>query len=140
MYYLLVFLGYGSTVRQADPISRDQKERLWTSGVIGHESSEALLYRRFFFYNCKLFELRGRDDHHDLDISQFEIVDDDTGKFIQFVGRTNKTFKGGFKHHNVEHKDIEHYVTTDDSDRNLVCLYTSYIDLVGDKDGQFYKS
>lgn len=93
----------------------------------------------FFFYNCKLFELRGRDDHHDLDISQFEIVDDDTGKFIQFVGRTNKTFKGGFKHHNVEHKDIEHYVTTDDSDRNLVCLYTSYIDLVGDKDGQFYK-
>lgn len=95
---------------------------------------------RFFFYDCKLFELRGRYEHNDLDISQFEIVDDDTGKFIQFVGRTNKAFKGGFKHRNVEHKEIKHYVTTDDSDRNLVCLYTSYIDLVGGKDGQFYKS
>lgn len=36
-------------------------------------------------------------------------------------------------------KTIKHYVTTDDSDRNPVRLYTSYIDLVGDKDGKFYK-
>lgn len=36
------------------------------------------------------------------------------------MGRTNKAFKGGFKHRNVEHKEIKHYVTTDDSDRNLL--------------------
>lgn len=92
-----------------------------------------------FFYNCKLFGLKGRDEHHDLDISQFEIGEDDTAKFMQFVGRANKTFKGGLKHRNFEHKNIKHYVTTDDSDRNLVRSYTSYIDLVGDKDRKFYK-
>ncbi|XP_062572726.1 uncharacterized protein LOC134234683 [Saccostrea cucullata] len=130
--------GYGSTVRQADPISRDQEERLWTSDVVGHESSETLLYG-VFFYNCKLFGLRGRDEHHELDISQFEVGEDDIGKFIQFVERANKTFKGGLKHRNVDHKNIKHYVTTEDSDRNLVHLYTSYIGLIGDKDGKFYK-
>lgn len=100
MYYLLVFLGFGSTVHQTDPISRDREERLWIFGVIGHESTEA------FFYKCKLFGLRGRDEHHDLDISQFEIGEDATGKFIQFVGRANKTFKCGLKHRNVEHKKV----------------------------------
>lgn len=45
----------------------------------------------------------------------------------------------GLKHRNVERKYVKHYVTTDDSDRNLILLYTSYIDLVGDKDGKFYK-
>lgn len=49
---LLTSKGYGSTVRQADPISRNQKERLWTSGVIGHESSEALLYFFSTTANC----------------------------------------------------------------------------------------
>jgi hypothetical protein len=105
---VLVFVGYGSTVRQADPISRDHEERLWTSGVIGHESSEALLHGGFFFYNCKLLGLRGRDEHHDLDISKFEVGEDDNGKLIQFVGRANKTFKGGSKHRNVDHKNIKH--------------------------------
>lgn len=59
----------------------------------------------FFFYKCILFGLRGRDEHHDLETcnSQFETGIDDTGKFIQFVGRANKTLKGGLKHHNVEH-------------------------------------
>lgn len=61
---------------------------------------------RSFFYKCKLFGLRGRDEHHDLDISQFEIGEDATGKFIQFVGRANKTFKCGLKHRNVEHKKV----------------------------------
>lgn len=36
-------------------------------------------------------------------------------------------------------KFLKHYVTTDDSDRPIVCLHTSCIDLVGDKDGKFYK-
>lgn len=93
----------------------------------------------FFFYNCKLFWLKSRGEHHDLDIFQFEIGEDDTGKFIQFVGHAHKTFKGGLKHRNVEHKNIKHYVTTDDSDRNPVRLYTSYIDLVGDKNWKSYK-
>jgi hypothetical protein len=32
------------------------------------------------------------DEHHDVDILQFEVGEDDTGKFIQFVGRANQTF------------------------------------------------
>lgn len=48
-----------------------------------------------FFYKCKLFGFRGRDEHHDLDISQFEIGEDATGKFIQFVGRANNPLNVG---------------------------------------------
>lgn len=88
-------------VRQTQSVATRKKD-------FGHPVSlviNPLLYGGFFFYNCILFGLRGRDEHHDLETynSQFEIGEDDTGKFIQFVGRGNKSFKGGLKHRNVEH-------------------------------------
>lgn len=59
-----------------------------------------------FFYKCKLFGLRGRDEYYDFDIFQFEIGEDVIGKFIQFVGCVNKIFKCGLKYCNVEYKKV----------------------------------
>ncbi|KAL5005064.1 hypothetical protein ScPMuIL_018520 [Solemya velum] len=140
---LLTSKGYGSTLRQAEPISKEQEAQLWNCGVIGYDTAESLLHG-VFFYNCKLFGLRGRDEHHALDVSQFVIGNDDSGSFIQFIGRSNKTFKGGLKHRSVEHKNIKHYTSdSTENDRSVLRLYTMYIGLPqpaeGETERKFYK-
>lgn len=99
--------GYGCDTKQADPISEEQENSLWQSGTFNLETSSGIL-NAVFFYNCKLFGLRGRDEHYNLETSQFSIGEDDCGKFIHFVGRDNKTFKGGLAHRDVEVKNIKH--------------------------------
>jgi hypothetical protein len=50
-----------------------------------------------FFYNCKLFGLRAFDEHRSRECEQFEIGSDNHRKYVHFIGRSNKTFKGGIK-------------------------------------------
>ena len=71
--------------------------------------------------------MRGRDEHYDLDTSQFVIGEDNTGHYVQFIDRANKTFKGGLKHMDVEPKKIEHY-SKGDEPRSIVKLYQKYLD------------
>ncbi|VDI36006.1 Hypothetical predicted protein [Mytilus galloprovincialis] len=63
---------YGINVKKADPISVEQEEILWDKSVFGNHSSESLLHT-FFFYNCKYFGLRGREEHRNLQISQIHL-------------------------------------------------------------------
>ena len=42
------------------------------------------------------FGLRGVDEHRNLSVDQFELGKDQTGSFILFKGRANKTYKGKF--------------------------------------------
>ena len=100
--------GHGTTVKQADPITQEEEEKLWNLGVFGVSDPQALQYT-VFFYACKLFGLRGCDEHRDLKCSQFEIGQDKTGKYIQFIGRANKNYKGGMGQMSLTNKDIKHY-------------------------------
>ena len=44
---------------------------------------------------------------------------DRNGKYIRFIGRYTKTFKGGLTHRSVSNKDIKHYCT----EGNLFIFY-----------------
>ncbi|XP_060594565.1 uncharacterized protein LOC132748913 [Ruditapes philippinarum] len=125
--------GIGANIKQADPVSAEQEELLWCTGKFGYENAESLL-NAVFFYNCKLFGMRGRDEHYNLESDQFIISEDDGGKFIQFIGRDNKTFKGGLKHKKVENKNIKHY-----SSDKIYKVYQDYTSLLGDDVVKFYK-
>ncbi|CAC5371222.1 unnamed protein product [Mytilus coruscus] len=104
----LLSKGLGTKTRKADPISHEDEELFRVNGVFGKSSATTLQYT-VFYYTCKLFGLRGRDEHRNLDCDQFEIDIDSTGKFIRFIGRNNKTFKGGLRHMQLANKDIKHY-------------------------------
>lgn len=67
--------GLGTKVRQADPILPEKEENIWTRGVFGLNSPQAL-QNTVFFYNCKTFALRAFDEHRNLECSQFEIGQD----------------------------------------------------------------
>ena len=85
--------GVGTTVKQAEPLSRETEEILWQKGLLGNSSAKAML-NTVFFYNSKLFGLRGVDEHRNLSVEQFEIGTDQNGSYILFTGRANKTYKG----------------------------------------------
>ncbi|XP_052695753.1 uncharacterized protein LOC128174174 [Crassostrea angulata] len=69
--------------------------------------------------------------------SQFTMGEDEVGLFVQFIGRSNKTVKGGLKHRKIEHKNIKHYFTDEDTDRSLQSLYFTYLGIIVER--KFYK-
>ncbi|XP_069106898.1 uncharacterized protein [Argopecten irradians] len=62
--------GIGVSLKQADPITPEQDNALWESDNLGKASSQAIIHT-LFYYNCKLFGLRGHDDHRNLQTSYF---------------------------------------------------------------------
>lgn len=134
--------GIGIVKRQAEPLSENDEKCLWEKNILGNSTSKSMLYS-VFFYNCKLFGLRGIDEHRNLAINQFELHDenDNDRPLIIFKGRTNKTCKGGLNQRNVSPKVIKHIF----SDIELYNIYKEYICLVlsvsddGDSAGPFYR-
>jgi len=104
----LLASGLGTNVKQAQPLMPEDEENLWESGVFGENSAESLQCT-VFFYACKLFGLRGHDEHHDLKCEQFVVSSDQHGKYIEFTGRGSKTYKGGLKDRELTNKNIRHY-------------------------------
>lgn len=104
----LLKLGYGTKTKQAEPLLPENEAVLWDKGVFGDSSSESL-QSTVFFYACKLFALRGHDEHHDLYCEQFTVGTDDIGKYVQFDGRSSKTYKGGLKNLELANKSIRHH-------------------------------
>ena len=51
--------GLETQPKQAEPINEDEESRLWGSGELGKQSSQALL-NTVYYYNCKMFGLRSK--------------------------------------------------------------------------------
>ena len=80
-------------MKQAEPVNQQTEDILWEKGLLGNSSSKAIL-NTIFFYNSKLFGLRGVAEHRNLSVDQFEIGKDQHGTYLQFNERANKTLKG----------------------------------------------
>jgi hypothetical protein len=96
-------------LKQADPILPEDEEKIWEAQVFGMHSAQSLQYT-VFFYNCKLFGLRAFDEHRSRECEQFEIGSDNHRKYVHFIGRSNKTFKGGIKQMQLQNKDIKNTI------------------------------
>ena len=128
--------GLGTQPKQAEPITEDEESRLWRSGQLGKQSSQALL-NTVYYYNCKMFGLRSQDEHRNLSTDQFEKKVDENGKvFLQFTGRASKTNRGGL-HHMKINKVIRQYENLSDPQHCIVNIYVLYFTLIP-KTGQFY--
>lgn len=107
MKYLLS-RGVGTEIKQAPAVLPQDEEKIWNEGVFGLASAESLQHT-MYFYCCKLFGQRAYDEHRGLERDQFEVGQDITGKYVHFIGRSNKTFKGGLAQKELKTKDIKHY-------------------------------
>ncbi|CAC5398682.1 unnamed protein product [Mytilus coruscus] len=83
----------------------------------------------------KLFGL-SVDEHRNLSVDQFELGKDQTGSYILFKGRANKTYKGGLNQRNLSAKNLKHYL----QNPVLFKIYEQYLNIVRDLNGTvFYR-
>ena len=75
--------------KHANLLTEVDESKLWDTGVVGFHSGEASSYA-VFFYNCKIFGLRGMNEHVNLACEQFEFGEDSTGQFVMLNGRLSK--------------------------------------------------
>lgn len=120
--------------QRADPITDEDEDRLWESGVIGMNSARALSYGAFF-YNCKIFGFRGGDEHRDLHTDQFRLTEENGQKVLTFYGRNSKNVQGGLKQRRVEPKIIRQHEDPT-NDRCVVRLFETYLRHI--PQGDFY--
>ncbi|XP_061187163.1 uncharacterized protein LOC133195333 [Saccostrea echinata] len=121
----LTVSGVGTRPKQAEPISTETETELWEKRLLGDVTGKALL-NTMFFYNCKLFGLRGVDEHRGMEIDLIELGFDKYGHFLKFKGRSNKTFKGGLAQRHVQAKEIVHHF----QNMKLYNMHQKYIEII----------
>jgi hypothetical protein len=109
-------------------ISTEQGKQLWNLGEFGCQSAEALI-NTVFFYNCKLFGLRGCNVHHRLQRNQINTGQDERGPYIEY------SEPGG-----APVRRARQYTTDKESETgwDLHTMYEKYLALIG-SDGCFYR-
>ena len=128
--------GIGLNKRQAQPLSPEMEDTLWECGIFSQNTSRGLL-NVVFWYGSKMFGLRAADEHRSLEIEQFKIARDDSGKYLRFSGRSCKNYQGGLHHRKVEPKDLKIYVKEELCERCAVSCFEKYMNLLPPK-GAFY--
>ena len=82
-----------------------------------------------FLYNCKVFGLRGYDEHRSLSPDQFVFTNEDGYEKVTFYGRTSKNTPGGIKGRKVRLKVVEHYADST-NERCVVTLSKKFLSLI----------
>ncbi len=129
--------GVGTVRKQAEPLSREQEDQLWSAGIFSVSTGWGLVYA-LFWYNCKLFGLRGGDEHRNLTREQFAIENDRNGRFLHFMGRASKNVQGGLRQRKVSGKDLKIYADPTLGDRCVVDLFNHYFAYIP-RTGPFYR-
>ena len=105
-------------------ITKSEEAELWKQGLRGSSTAETLLHT-MYFYNGKLFGLRG-GEHRLLRVSNITVQ----GSHIIFDECMSKTFHGGLKDLTRKLRYIEHFcheLEKADHQPCLLSLYSLYL-------------
>ena len=130
--------GLGVITKSASPITQEDELQLWGTGAISINTSFGLS-NGVFLYNCKLFGLRGQDEHRALTREQYIFtMDPVSGRDkLSFYGRLNKNNQGGIKTRKIKPKVIDQYHDPTNP-RCAVTLFKRYLEIIP-KNGPFYR-
>ncbi|KAK3728970.1 hypothetical protein QZH41_000475 [Actinostola sp. cb2023] len=129
--------GIGTKKKPAEPLTSQEEDILWSSGIIGLSSSQSLSYG-VFFYNCKRFGFRSMNEHVNLMAEQYEIGSDREGEFINYTGRqVCKYMQDGVQRRKLEVKVTKHYAQPGNP-HCVVNLFKVYMQCIPTA-GRFYR-
>ena len=114
--------------RKAEIITSSIEDEMWTKGVLGDHSPQALL-DTLVFYIGMYFAFRGGEDHRRLrhHPSQLTLVEScSQPSCIRYTEDVSKTNQGGLKHKKLEKKEVVHYANPANPKRCLIRLYKLY--------------
>jgi len=90
--------GLGKKPRKTEPLTADEENRLWVAGQLGASDPTALL-NTVWFFNTKLFGLRGSGENRKLQWGDITIKDDEDGnEYLEYNERQTKTRDGNTPH------------------------------------------
>ena len=121
-------LGLGTKKRQAEPLTEAEENLLWSSGILGDHSPQALV-DTIFFMNGIYFALRSGQEHRKLrsDPPQIELVEHPGERaYLQYREDISKNNPGGLKGRKLKPKVVIHHENTDDPSRCFVRLFKLY--------------
>ena len=114
--------GVGAVKRPAEAFTKEEEKLLWSSGVIGTDNPVAL-QRAVFYYNGKVFCLRGGVEHRHLILSQIKRVEDG---YI-YTENASKNRPGGISQLKVTNKSVKIVANHDAKERCHTYLLDKYI-------------
>ena len=118
--------GLGVHTTQAEPITPDKEELLWSKNLLGAHSPQTLLDT--LVYLCGMyFALRSVKEHRDLKLQSFELVER-TGEvpYIVYRESVSKNHPGGLKNRHDKAKVVIHHANTEQPDRCLIQFFKKY--------------
>lgn len=134
--------GIGLEIKSADAVTAEDESKLWESGVFSFSTAKGLS-NAVFFYNGKVFGLRGGDEQIGLLAEQFMLGYDTANKhrFVKFTPRIRKNAQGGLKQSKKTTgimQPIVHYDTEVSGEYSIYRLYETYLNLIP-RTGSFYR-
>ena len=119
--------GIGNTKRQAEPISLEDEELLWTTGQLGMHTPQALLDTMFYLIGVS-FGLRGGQEHRQLrwNPPQITVVAvRGERKHLLYVD-VSKNNCGGLKMRKLQPKQVIQHENLEKPDRCIVRVFEEY--------------
>ena len=117
--------------RQAEVITEEEEEKLWSS-FLGAGNPTQLLHTVVYLLGLH-FALRAGNEHRNLrhsPTSQLQLRRDSCGRrFLAYTEDVSKTQQGGLNHRKIAPKEVHAYENTSDRSRCLVTLYELYCSL-----------
>ena len=88
-------LGLGKKPNRANSLNATEEEHLWESGQLGNSNARSLANTMWFLMS-QHFGLRGRQEHHTMNVQDFVFRKDDVGnEYVTFAEGYTKTRQGG---------------------------------------------
>ncbi len=116
----------------SEPISFDQEEVLWKSGMLGEQNPDQLRCTVLYLIGLS-FALHGGDEHHCFRCPgynpQINVLTDEKGvKYLSYTeDLKSKTNQGGLAGRKHKPTSVNVYGNSVNSDRDLVRLYKKYV-------------
>ena len=122
--------GIGSKKKQAEPLTEEEEELLWSTGQLGDHSPSALVDTMLFMCGV-YFALRSGQEHRNLRFSpsQIELIEEPRGKraHLRYTKDLSKNNPGGLRGRKHKPKVVVHYTNEANSHRCFVRLYKLYL-------------
>ena len=120
--------GLGSKTRKAEPLTIEEEELLWSKGLLGSGSPQALV-DTMLVMNGLYFALRSGGEHRQLraDPCQITLHERPNDRpYLEYVEDISKNRSGGLKGRKLKPKIVQHHSNPKNPDRCFVELFKLY--------------
>lgn len=121
---LLRQAGRGKRPNKARNLTKEEEEVLWKENKFGSKTPEALVNTMWWLLT-QHFGLRGRQEHRDMAMDDFQLCKDDNGvEFVQYTEGQTKTRQGGL---HTKTRDFQPRMFAVGGERCPVALFKQFV-------------